>query len=97
MARRFMRVGACANELSLMGSERDEVLADVGRAGGGESSVGRKSSRACSPPAIERMWRDPSWGGVNWTMQFVESGGRMWERRFTFVGRLAATKGGKSC
>ncbi len=39
MARSVARVGACADELRLMGVERDWVPADVGRAGGGEGSI----------------------------------------------------------
>ena len=55
VARDLARVGACANELRLMGVERDEVPPDVGRAGGGKGSLSRKASRACAPQAIERM------------------------------------------
>ena len=55
MARGLARVGACADELRLMGVARDEVLAVVGRACSGEGSRASKSSRAWSPPAIETM------------------------------------------
>jgi hypothetical protein len=61
VARRLARVGACVEELCLMGVERDEVPADVGSAGGFEGSLTRKSLRACAALAMERMWRDP-WG-----------------------------------
>ena len=59
VARNLARVGACADELRLMGFERDDVLADVGRASGGKGSLARKSSRACLSPAMERVWRGP--------------------------------------
>ncbi len=49
------RVGACADELILMGVKRDEVPIEVGRSDGAEGSLSRKSSRACGPPAMERM------------------------------------------
>ena len=49
------RIGACADELRFMGVEREEVPAEVGRAGGAEGSLSRKSTRACGPPVMERM------------------------------------------
>ena len=55
MASDFMRVGACADELRLMGVERDEVPTGVGGAGRTESFLSRKFLRACGPPAMERM------------------------------------------
>jgi hypothetical protein len=58
-ARNLARVGACADELRLMGVERDELPTEVGRAGGGRGYLSRKVSRACEPPAIERMWSGP--------------------------------------
>ncbi len=51
----LVRVGACADELRLMGVERDEEPAGVGRAERSNGSLARKSSRACGPPAMERM------------------------------------------
>jgi hypothetical protein len=54
-ALRLARVGAYADELRLMGVERDEVPTAVGRAGGAEGSLKRKSSRACGLPVMERM------------------------------------------
>ncbi len=53
------RVGAFADELRLMGVERAEVSTLVGRRGGGRGSLSVKVSRACGPPAIERMWSGP--------------------------------------
>jgi len=53
------RVSACADELRLMGAERAEVSTLVGRVGRGRGSLSRKVSRACGPPAIERMWSGP--------------------------------------
>ena len=50
------RVGACADELRLVGVERAEVSTFVGRVGGGVGSLSMKASRACGPPAMERMW-----------------------------------------
>ena len=41
-ARSFTRVGACADELRLMGVERDGEPAGVGRAGGGLGSLASK-------------------------------------------------------
>ncbi len=61
-ALRLARVGACADELRLMGVERDEVSIGVGRAGRDEGSLSRKSARACGPPAMERIWRGPRGG-----------------------------------
>ena len=49
------RVGACVDELHLMGVERDEVPIEVGRAFKAEGSLSRKSPRACRPPAMERV------------------------------------------
>jgi hypothetical protein len=53
------RVGACADELRLVGVERAEVSALVGRVGGGVDSLSKKASRACGPPAMQRMWSGP--------------------------------------
>ena len=55
----FMRVGACADELRLMGVVRAEAFTLVGRVGGGVGSLSRKASRAFGPPAMERMWSGP--------------------------------------
>ncbi len=55
----LMRVGACADELRLMGVERAEAFTLVGRVRGGVGSLSRKSSRACGPLAMERMWSGP--------------------------------------
>ena len=43
-ARNLARVGACADELRLIGVERDEVPPVVGRAEGGKGSLSRKES-----------------------------------------------------
>jgi hypothetical protein len=51
----LMRVGACADELCLMGVVRVEVFTLVGRVGGGVGSLSKKSLRACGPPAI-MLW-----------------------------------------
>ncbi len=55
----LVRVGACANELRLMGVERAEVFTLVGRVGEGVGSLSKKASRACGPPVMERMWSGP--------------------------------------
>ena len=92
----FVRVGACADELRLMGVKWRGLPTDAGEAGGDEGSLARKLSRACVPPAMERMCRG-LWGdGASWTMQFVESGGRLKDRRCSLVGRLVATNGRRS-
>jgi hypothetical protein len=83
----------CADELRLMGVRRDDVLAAVGRAGGGEGSLARKTLRACAPLAMKRISRGPWVDGANWTMQLVASDGRLRERRCSLVGRSAVTKG----
>jgi hypothetical protein len=92
----FVRVGACADELRLMGVERSGLPSDAGGAGGNEGSLTRKSSRACVPPAMNRMWKSPWGSGANWTMRFMESGGRLTDRRYSLVGCLVATNGGRS-
>ncbi len=51
----LVRVGACADELRLMGVERDGDPIEVGKASGDEGSMSMKSSRACGPPAMERI------------------------------------------
>ena len=58
-ARNLTQVGACSDELRLMGVERDELPTKVGRAGGGRGSLSRKALKACEPLAIERMWSGP--------------------------------------
>jgi len=72
--------------------ERDGEPAGVGKAGGVNDSLARISSRACGPPAMECMWRGPWGSGANCTMQLVESGGCLRDRRCSLVGRLVATK-----
>jgi hypothetical protein len=49
------RVGACPDELRLMGVERGEVPTEVGRVVWAEGSLSRKASKAYGPPAMERM------------------------------------------
>jgi hypothetical protein len=51
----LVRVGACADELRLMGVERTELFILVGRVGGGVGFLSRKASRACGPLAMQRM------------------------------------------
>ena len=53
------RVVACDDEPRFMGVGRGEIPTDVGGAGGDDSSLAMKSSRACVPPAMERKWRGP--------------------------------------
>jgi hypothetical protein len=77
VARSLARVGACADELRLMGEERAEVYTLAGRVGGGRGSL-CKVSRACGPPALGRMWSGPWGDGANCTTQGVVSGGRRW-------------------
>ncbi len=52
-----MRVGACADDLRLMGGERGSSLDGVYGADQESASVARKASSAWAPPAIERMWQ----------------------------------------
>ena len=55
-ARSLVRVGACADELRLIGVGRAEVYTLVGRVEGVVGSLySRKASRACRPLAMERM------------------------------------------
>ena len=93
---RFARVDACADELRLMGVGRSVVSTGVGKVERGRDSFVRNSSSACVPPAMKRMWRGPYGEGANWTMQFVECGGRRRGRRCALVGRFLATKGSMS-
>ena len=55
----WCKVGACADELRLMGVERAEVFTLVGRVGEGVGGHSRKVSRTCGHPAMERMWSGP--------------------------------------
>ena len=93
---RGVRVGACADELRLMGVGRDEESSLVADREGGGGSLARNSSSACVPSAMERMWSGPWGDGANCTMQFVESDGRRRDRRCDLVGRLVVTKGSRS-
>ena len=54
-ARSLVRVGACADELRLMGVGRAEVYTLVWRVEGVVGSLSRKASRACGPLAMEWM------------------------------------------
>jgi hypothetical protein len=90
---RFVRVGACADELRLMGVERDKFSIGGCRGERRRCSLASKSSSACAPPSMERMWRGPCGDGAKCTMHFVESGGRLRDRRCALLGRLVATKG----
>ncbi len=76
--------------------ERGEVPTEVGRVVWAQVSLSRKAWKACGPPVMERMWRG-LWGdGAICTTQFVESGGRLRDRRSSLVGRLVARKGSRS-
>ena len=55
----LVRVGACADELRLMGGGRGSVLAEVLVEGRDSAIVARKVSSVWAPPAIERMWKGP--------------------------------------
>ena len=55
MARMLARVGACTDEVRLMGIERAEALASLGSASGGWVSVARNVSNARVSPSMERM------------------------------------------
>ncbi len=97
VAFRFVRVGACAYELRLMEVGRSRVSIGVVGVVRVRGSFVRKSSNACWPPNMERMWRGPWGDGAKCTMQFVESGGRRRrDLRCARVGRLVATKGSRS-
>jgi hypothetical protein len=93
---RFVRVGACADELCLMGVGWDKVSPGGSRGEREICSLARKSSSAYGLPAIEWMWRG-LWGdGANCTMHFVERCGRLRDRRCALLSRLVATKRSKS-
>jgi len=77
----------------LIGFEREEVIANVGSAGGGWGSDARKASRAWLPPTMERMWVSLSGDGANKTMQFVVRGGHLCAWRCSLVRCFAAAKG----
>ena len=64
-ARIVVRVGACADELRLMGVVRVVYAAARERAGGGCGSVERNASRAAIPSCMERMWTVPWGDGAN--------------------------------
>ena len=51
----LVRVGACADELRLMGVEHAEAFTLVGRVKGGVGFLSKKASRACGLLAMERM------------------------------------------
>ena len=89
----LVRVGACADEVCLMGGGRGSTLAGVSVEGRDSASVARKISSACAPPAIERMWRKPCGEGAYRTVQHVVSGGRRRARLCTWSRRFADTKG----
>ena len=55
----LVRVGACAEELRLIGVAREEVRASLGSADGGWDSDTRYFSMARAPHLMERMWDDP--------------------------------------
>jgi hypothetical protein len=59
VARILVRVGACADELRLMGVMREEVLASWGNTGEGWGSDARNTSSVSVPSFIERMCNDP--------------------------------------
>ena len=59
-----MRVGACADELNLMGGERGSISDGVFGTGKDSASISRKVSSAWAPPAIERMWQGPCGEGA---------------------------------
>ena len=79
-----------------MGLGRSEMPTDVGGADVDEGFLVRKSSRACVPPAMDRIWRGFWVDNAIWMMRFVESGGHLRDRRCSLVGRLVATMGSKS-
>ena len=58
-ARWFVRVGACAGELRLMGVTCAVKVACRGKLGGGWSSVERNAARASAIPRIDRMCAGP--------------------------------------
>ncbi len=88
------RVGACADELRLMGVEGYDVPTGLSRAGVGKDPLSRKSSRACDPPGVERMWRGPWADDANNTTKLVESGGRLRDHLYLFAsGALSGDEG----
>ncbi len=89
----LLRVGACADELRLMGVERGSISARVAGAVVDRASFARNASSACAPSAIERMWRGPCGEGAKCTMQSVAKGGRRRARRCALSRRFAVTKG----
>ena len=61
----LMRIGACADELGLMGGERGVTLDGVSCADKDSAFEARKVSSAWAPPAIVRMWRGPYGKGAS--------------------------------
>jgi hypothetical protein len=74
-ARIFTRVGACADELRLMGATRVVYVSARANGGGGCGSVDKKVSRAREPPWMDRIWLGPCGDGANWTKHRVVGGG----------------------
>ncbi len=65
VARILVRVGACADELRLMGVIREEVLANWDITGGGWDFDARNVSSANVPPVVERICNGPWGDGAN--------------------------------
>ena len=89
----LVRVGACADELLLMGVMR--VLdggSGPGRTGGGWGYVARNVFSARFSPSMERIWAVPCGDGANCTTQLVMSCGVLYFRRYSVVSRFTLTQ-----
>jgi len=89
----LLRIGACADELHLMGCECGSTLAEVVVAVEASASLARKASSAYVPPYIKWMWRGPCGEGSNYTVHIIGRGGRRRARRCARSRRFAVTKG----
>jgi len=54
-----LRIGACTDELRLVGGELGSTLDGVSSSFEDSASAARKMSSAWAPPAMERMWQWP--------------------------------------
>jgi hypothetical protein len=90
----LVRVGACDDELRLMGGGRGSTLVGVAIRDIDSSSLARNKSSACAPlPAIERMWLGPYGARAYCTVQRVVSGGLRKARLCALARRFIDTKG----
>jgi len=89
----LVQVGACADELRLMGGGRGSTLAEVFFEGRDSASEARNVSSAWAPSATKRMWREPYGEGAYWTVHRAVSGGCRRARLCAWARRFVDTKG----